>query len=61
MSFIGALNVYSKLIGKMHINLKAFYDLLLENTPWNWTYVHDQLFQKLQIGLTSETDQTYIN
>ena len=31
--FIGALNVYTKFIEKLHINLKPFYDLLHENTP----------------------------
>ena len=35
MSFIGALNFYTKFIEKLHINLKPFYDLLHENTPWN--------------------------
>ena len=34
MSFIGALNFYTKFIEKLHINLKPFYDLLHENTPW---------------------------
>ena len=34
MSFIGALNFYTKLIEKLHINLKPFYDLLHENTLW---------------------------
>ena len=34
MSFIGALNFYTKIIEKLHINLKPFYDLLHENTPW---------------------------
>ena len=32
-SFIGALNFYTKLIEKLHINLKLFYDGLHENTP----------------------------
>ena len=35
MSFIGALNFYTKFIEKLHINLKPFYDLLHENNPWN--------------------------
>ena len=30
MSFIGALNFYTKFIEKLHINLKPFYDLLHE-------------------------------
>ena len=33
MSFIGALNFYTKVFEKLHINLKPFYDLLHENTP----------------------------
>ena len=45
MSFIGALNFYTKFIEKLHINLKPFYGLLHENTPWKWTDEHEQLFQ----------------
>ena len=33
MSFIGALNFYTKFIEKLHSNLKPFYDFLHENTP----------------------------
>ena len=33
MSFIGALNFYTKFFEKLHINLKPFYDLLHENPP----------------------------
>ena len=48
MSFFGALNFYTKLIDKLNINLKPFYDLLHENTPWNWTNEHECLFQKIK-------------
>ena len=61
MSFIGALNFYTKLIEKLHINLKPFYDLLHENTPWKWTDEHESLFQKRKITLTSETELTIPN
>ena len=47
MSFIRALNVYTKFIEKLHITLKPFYGLLHENTPWKWTDEHDRLFQTL--------------
>ena len=40
LSFIGALNFYTKFIEKLHINLKPFYDLIHENTPWKWTDEH---------------------
>ena len=48
MSFNGALNFYTKFIEKLHINLKPFYDLLHENTPWSWTTEHETLFHKLK-------------
>ena len=57
MSFIGALNFYTKFIEKLHINLKSFYDLLNENTPGKWTDEHECRFQKLKISLTSETQR----
>ena len=61
MSFIGALNFYTKFIEKLHINPKPFYDLLHENTPWKWTDEHESLFQKLKMSLTSETELTIPN
>ena len=61
MSFIGALNFYTKFIEKLHINLKPFYNLLHENTPWKWTTEHETLFQKLKASLTAETELTIPN
>ena len=61
MSFIGALSFYTKLIEKLHINLKPFFDLLHETTPWKWTDEHENLFQKLKMSLTSETKLTIPN
>ena len=58
MSFIGALNFYTKFIEKLQTNLKLFYDLLHENTPWKWTDEHERLFQKLNMPVTSETELT---
>ena len=61
MSFIGAPNFYIKFIEKPHINLKPFYDLLHENTPWKWTEDHERLFQTLKTSLTSNTELTIPN
>ena len=58
MSFIGALNFYTILFEKLHINFKPFYDLLHENTPWKWQNGHERFFQKLKMSLTSETELT---
>ena len=48
MGFIGAQNFSTKFIERLHINLKPFYDLLHENTPWKWTDEHETLLQKLK-------------
>ena len=56
MSFIGALNFQTKVLEKLHINLKPFYNLLHENTPWNLTEEHEHLFQPFKTTLTSETE-----
>ena len=61
MSFIGALNLYTNFIEQLHINLKPFYDILHENTPWKWTEEHETLFQTLKMSLTSETELTIPN
>ena len=61
MSFVGAVNFYTKFIEKLHINLKPFYDLSHENTPWKWTDEHESLFQKLKMSLTSGTELTIPN
>ena len=61
MSSVGALIFYTKFIEKLHINLKPFYDLSQENTPWNWTSEHELLFNKLKTSLTSDTEFTIPN
>ena len=61
MSFIGALNFYTKFIEKLHVTFKPFYNLLHENTPWKWTDGHERLFQKLKMSLNSETELTIPN
>ena len=61
MNFISALNFYTKFIEKLNINLKPFYDLLNENTPWSWTTENETLFHKLKNALTSHTELTIPN
>ena len=48
MSFIGALNFFTKFIETLHINPKPFYNLLHKNTPLSWTTEHETLFHKLK-------------
>ena len=61
MSLIGALNFSTKSIEKLHNNLKPFYDLLHENTPWKSTDDNERLFQTLKTSLTSDTELTIPN
>ena len=61
MSFIGALNFYTKFNEKLQINLKPFYDLLPENTPWKWTDEHEHHFHEIKMSLTSDTELTIPN
>ena len=61
MSFIGALNFYTKFIEKLHINLNPFYDFLHANNPWKWTEEHERLFQTFKTSLTSDTALTNPN
>ena len=62
MSFIGVLNfINTKIIEKLHINLKPFKDLLHENTPWSWTTEHETLFHNLKNALTTDTELSIPN
>ena len=61
LGFVCALNFYTNFIEELHINLKPFYDLSHENTPWKWTDEHEILFQKLKMSLTFETELTIPN
>ena len=61
MRFISELNFHTMFVEKLHINLKPFYDLLHENTPWNWTEEHKRLFQILKFSVTYETELTISN
>ena len=48
MSFIGALNFYTKPVEKP-ISIPKRFDLLHENTPWNWSSGLELLFQQLKL------------
>ena len=61
MSFIGALNFYTKFNENLHIFLKPFHDLLHQNTTWKWTEEHETFFQKPKKFLTSDTELTILN
>ena len=37
MQFLGSVNFYSKLIEKLHINLKSLFTLLHDDVKFQWT------------------------
>ena len=61
MSFIGALNFFTNFNKKLYFNRKPFYVLSHEITPGKRTHEHENLFQKLETCLTSDTELTIPN
>ena len=61
MSFIDALNFYTKFIETLHVKINFFHDYLHENTPWNWPPDDEHLLQQLKTSLPSETEVTKPN
>ena len=60
MSFIGALNFYTKFIEKIHINLKPFCDLLHENTQWSWTTEQNALLSETELTIPNTKHPFFI-
>ena len=52
MRFIGSMNFYSKFINKLHISLKPFYPLLLDDVSSEWTPDLDKLFNQIKLPLS---------
>ena len=57
MQFLGSVNFYSKLVEKLHINLKPLYTLLHDDVKFQWT----QIFQDGKNAMTAETELTISN
>ena len=61
MSFINALTFDPKIIEKLHINIKPFYDNLQKNTTRTCTPDDELLLQQLKTALPSDTENTILN
>ena len=61
MQFLGSVNFYSKLIEKLHINLKPLYTLLHDDVKFQWTPELDKIFQDIKNKMTAETELTIPN
>ena len=56
MHFLGSVNVYSKFIEKLHINLKPLYTLLHDDIKFQWTPELEKIFQDVRSSMTADTE-----
>ena len=61
MQFLGSVNFYSKLIEKLHIDLKPLYTLLHDDVNFQWTPELEKIFQDVKNKMTAETELTIPN
>ena len=61
MQFLGSVNFYSKLIEKLHINLKPLYTLLHDDGKFQWTPKFEKIFQDVKDKMTEESELTIPN
>ena len=61
MQFLGSVNFYSKLIEKLHINLKPLYTLLHDDVKFQWTPELETIFQEVKNSKTADTESNIPN
>ena len=61
MQFLGSVNLYSKIIEKLHIDLKPIYTLLHDDVKFQWTPELENIFQYVKNKMTAETELTTLN
>ena len=61
MQFLGSVNVYSKFIEKLHIDLKPLYTLLHDDVKFQWTPELEKMIQDVKNKMTAETELTITN
>ena len=61
MQLLGSVNFYSKVVEKLHINLKPLYTLLHDDVNFQWTPELEKIFQDVKNAMTAETELTIPN
>ena len=61
MQFLGSVNIYSKFIEKLYINLKPLYTLIHDDVNFQWTPELEKIFQDVKNAMTAETELTIPN
>ena len=61
MQFLRSVNFYSKIIEKLHINLKPLYTLLHDDVKFKGTPELEKIFQDVKNSMTADTELTIPN
>ena len=61
MQFLGTIIFYSKIIEKLHINIKPLYTLLHDDVNFQWTPELEKIFNTIKDTMTSDTELTIPN
>ena len=61
MQFLGSVNFFSKIIEKLHINLKPLYTLSHDDVKFQWTPELEKIFQDVENSITADTELTIPN
>ena len=54
MGILGSLGFYSTFIKSLHVDSKAFYELLRDDVPFKWTKEHEELFRNIETELAKK-------
>ena len=55
MRVLGCLGFYSVYIKNLHVDSKPFYDLIREDTVFEWTADHEKLFNDIKSRISKDT------
>ena len=55
LKVLGCLNFYSRYIRNLHVNSKPFYELIKDETIFEWTAEHEKLFQRMKDEISADT------
>ena len=61
MQFLGSVNIYSKFIEKLYINLKPLYTLIHDDVNFQWTPELEKIIRDVKNAMTAETELTIPN
>ena len=61
MRVLGFLKFYSSYIKNLHVDSKPFFDLIRDDTPFEWTPEHEALFNAIKERISKDTILAILN